>query len=104
MCDKCGKAVHLKQNEQAPEKFGAGSKQEPLPYTTEHQTVHSRNTGRDVEISFGPQPGGFVPSNPFASLAQAGYLHSHPEKLGAAKLAEFDEASKGMKLPKRVKK
>lgn len=99
----CGKEF-LKQNEQAPDKFGAGSKQMPYQTITEHQTVHSRNTGRDVEIGFGPQPGGLVPSNPFASLAQEGYLHAHPEKLGKEKLAEFDAATKGKKLPKRVKK
>jgi hypothetical protein len=72
--------------------------------TSEHDTVRSRTTGRLHEISFGPQPSGFVPANPFASLAQAGYMHSHPEKLGKAKLAEFDAATKGKKLPYKVKK
>ena len=69
----------------------------------EHDTVRSRTTGRKIEISMGPQPAGMVPKNPFASLAQEGYLHTHPEKLGKAKLAEFDAATKGKKLPKRVK-
>jgi hypothetical protein len=96
-------SVHLKQNEQAPDKCGSGSKQMPYNTITEHQTVHSRNTGRDIEIGFGPQPGGLVPSNPFASLAQAGYMHSHPEILGS-KIKEWDQATKGKKLPKRVKK
>lgn len=32
---------------------------------------------------------------PFASKAQQGYLHSHPEILGKKKLHEFDEATKG---------
>jgi hypothetical protein len=41
---------------------------------------------------------------PFASRAQQGYLHAHPEKLGKAKLAEFDRATKGKKLPYRAKK
>ena len=36
---------------------------------------------------------------PFASKAQAGYLHSHPEILGKAGLAEWDAASKGKSLP-----
>lgn len=40
---------------------------------------------------------------PFASKAQQGFLHAHPEKLGAAKLAEFDAATKGMhNLPEHV--
>ena len=70
---------------------------------SEHDTVRSRTTGRKIEISMGPQPDGMVPKNPFASLAQEGYLHAHPEKLGKAKLAEFDAATKGKHLPKRVK-
>ncbi len=91
-------------NPAAKDKFGAGVKQKPLETTREHQTIYSRTTGRPHEISMGPHGGGLVPANPFASLAQAGYLHSHPEKLGAKKLAEFDAASKGKKLPARVKK
>lgn len=70
---------------------------------SEHDTIRSRTTGRKLEISMGPQPGGRVPKNPFASLAQEGYLHAHPEKLGKEKLAEFDAATKGKHLPKRVK-
>lgn len=72
--------------------------------TSEHDKIQSRISRRPIEIEFGPLPSGFVPKNPFASAAQQGYLHAHPEKLGAAKLAEFDRASKGLKLPKRVKK
>lgn len=56
------------------------------------------------EVSMGPVGDGMVPANPFASLAQEGYLHAHPEKLGAKKLAEFDRETKGMKLPNKVKK
>ena len=41
---------------------------------------------------------------PFESLAQEGYLHSHPEKLGKEKLAEFDAATKGKHLPQHVAK
>lgn len=42
---------------------------------------------------------------PFVSKAQQGFLHAHPEKLGAAKLKEFDEATKGMHdLPEHVHK
>ena len=74
----------------------------------EHDKVTSRTTGKKIEINMGVHGtdkdfGGLVPANPFASLAQAGYLHSHPEKLGKKKLAEFDAETKGRKLPKRVK-
>ena len=40
---------------------------------------------------------------PFKSLAQEGYLHSHPEILGDS-MKEWDEATKGKSLPKRTKK
>lgn len=66
--------------------------------------ITSRTNGKSVEVGFGPNGGNLVPANPFASLAQEGYLHAHPEKLGATKLAEFDAATKGKSLPKRVKK
>jgi hypothetical protein len=39
---------------------------------------------------------------PFKSLAQEGYMHEHPEILGPEALKEFDEATKGKKLPKRL--
>jgi hypothetical protein len=68
----------------------------------EHNTVTSRITGRKVEI--GMTPGAKVPANPFASLAQAGYMHTHPEILGKKGLAEWDAASKGRHVPKKVKK
>ncbi|MGH7745475.1 MAG: hypothetical protein ACREQ5_11895 [Candidatus Dormibacteria bacterium] len=70
----------------------------------EHTKVTSRTTGNTTEISMGMPGNGMVPKNPFASLAQEGFLHAHPEKLGAKKLAEFDAATKGKHLPKRVKK
>lgn len=82
--------------------------------TREHDTIISRVTGKPCEIKFGPLPatmaghtgsaGGLVPKNPFASQAQAGYMHSHPDILGEAGLKEWDKASKGKKLPKRVEK
>jgi hypothetical protein len=72
--------------------------------TSEHDMVRSRITGRMHEIKFGPQSGGKVAANPFASIAQAGYMHSHPEILGSKGLAEWDKASKDMSLPKHVKK
>lgn len=75
-----------------------------LPYMHEHDTVISRFTGKPVEISMGMHDGGLVPANPFASLAQEGYMHEHPEILGKKALKEWDSATKGKKLPKRVKK
>lgn len=91
-------------NPTAKDKFGAKVKQDAPDTTSEHQVIYSRTTGRPHEIQFGPLSGGLVPSNPFASEIQRSYLNAHPEKLGASKLAEFNRASRGMKLPKRVKK
>lgn len=91
MCKDCGKQP-------------CQCKPYPNARMSEHDTIRSRTTGRKIEISMGMQPDGMVPKNPFASLAQEGYLHAHPEKLGAKKLAEFDAATKGKRLPKRVKK
>ena len=65
--------------------------------------IKSRTNGKTVDVGFGPQGSNLVPANPFASLAQAGFLHVHPEKLGKAGLAEWDKASKGKTLPKKVK-
>lgn len=76
----------------------------PAPTYREHDTVTSRITGEKVEIQPAWTGGGYVFRNPFASLAQEGYLHAHPEKLGPEKMAEFDAATKGKKLPKRVKR
>lgn len=90
MCKDCGKAP-------------CQCKPYPNEKMHEHDKITSRTTGRKIEISMGMPGGGMVPKNPFASLAQAGYLHAHPEKLGAKKLAEFDAATKGKKLPKHVK-
>jgi hypothetical protein len=40
---------------------------------------------------------------PYASQAQAGFFHTNPEKVGGAKVVkEFDRATKGKHLPKRV--
>jgi len=68
----------------------------------EHDTIVSRITGRPVEI--GMTMGHKVPKNPFASQAQAGYMHEHPEILGKSGLKEWDAATKGKHLPERVKK
>lgn len=41
---------------------------------------------------------------PYASKAQQGYFHAHPDKVGRKVVAEFDAASKGQHgLPKHVK-
>jgi hypothetical protein len=42
--------------------------------------------------------------SPFKSKKQQAYLNANPEKLGKDKLKEFNEASKGKKLPKKVQK
>jgi hypothetical protein len=83
--------------------YGAGITAKPQTYMHEHDKVKSRLGGKSREISMGPHGAGLVPANPFASLAQEGYLHAHPEKLGPKKLAEFDAATKGKRLPKHVK-
>ena len=110
-CPCCGKICkceaprkYLAPAPKAEDKFGAGVKQKPQENYEEHQTITSRTTGKKVEIGFGPLGGHLVPKNPFASLAQEGYLHAHPEKLGEAGLAEWDKATKGKKLPQHVKK
>jgi hypothetical protein len=88
MCNNCGRK-------------SCECKPYPNPLMSEHDKVRSRITGRQVEI--GMTPGAKVPKNPFASLAQEGFLHAHPEKLGKAGLAEWDKETKGKKLPKKVK-
>lgn len=105
MADECCKK-HLVENEQAPDKFGAGCKQEPYNDigSHEHDKIMSRTRGKMMEIGMGPNGGGLVPANPFASLAQAGYMHANPEILGKKGLLEWDESSKGRKIPKHVKK
>ena len=79
--------------------------------TPEHTKIVSRTRGVKLEIGVGPhgasqkegEYGGLVSANPFASLAQAGYMHSHPEILGKKGLAEWDASTKGKSLPKKVK-
>jgi hypothetical protein len=75
----------------------------PINQIHEHDRVQSRLGGKSKEISMGPHGGGLVPSNPFASIAQEGFMHEHPEKLGKAGLAEWDAATKGKHLPQHVK-
>jgi hypothetical protein len=99
--DWCNK---FREKEMKTVKESHEDKPYPAPKLKEHTHIRSRITNRMMEIPVGPQPGGLVPRNPFASLAQEGYLHAHPEKLGPKKLAEFDAATKGKHLPKRVKK
>ena len=75
----------------------------PTKCWKEHEMVPSRLGGKPVEISFGPLPNGLVPANPFASQAQEGFLHAHPSVLGKSALKEWDSATKGKSLPKKVK-
>lgn len=72
-----------------------------LPNTREHDTIKSRTNGQDYEIGFGPQSGGNVPKNPFASKAQQGYMYAHPEILGKKGLKEWSGATDFSKLPKK---
>lgn len=74
----------------------------PAPEMSEHDTIRSRTTGRLREISMG-MTGSKVPKNPFASLAQAGYMHTHPDILGKEGLKEWDRSSKGKSIPYKVK-
>ena len=90
---------------------GSGVETNPVDYTSEHETVKSRLTGRNHEISFGPLPaaanpvnGGQLPANPYKSLAQERYMHANPEVLGKAALKEWDASTKGKHLPEKVKK
>lgn len=39
---------------------------------------------------------------PYKSRAQAAYFNTHKKQLGAKVVNEFNRASKGMKLPKKV--
>ena len=105
-CEKLSPAeINMKQaaDSRVCEKKAQGRASESVGGIKEHTTLVSRTNGKTYEISLGPNGGGLVPANPFASLAQEGFLHAHPEKLGKAKLAEFDAATKGKKLPKKVK-
>ena len=96
-------AVESKEQESRRKKADARSNM-PNQGIEEHKLhVTSRTTGKRVEVTFGPQGGGLVPANPFASLAQAGYMHEHPEILGKKGLKEWDSATKGKKLPEHVK-
>lgn len=103
--DHCSKTKHLCENDPAPDKFGAGVKQEKYNElgSREHDKIKSRTTGKMCEIGLGPNGAGLVPANPFASLAQAGMMHANPEILGKKGLLEWDSASKGRKIPKHVK-
>ncbi len=77
------------------------------PYTTEHQVIHSRTTGLPVEIEFGPQPGGMVPKNPFASKAQQRFMFA-AEARGDVKKGTAERWAKETpsikSLPERKKK
>ena len=91
MCDSCGKG-------------GCTCAPYPNEKMHEHDQIRSRTTGRKIEIDMGMNGGGLVSKNPFASLAQAAYMHTHPSILGKAGLKEWDAASKGRKIPKKVGK
>lgn len=79
-----------------------GHMNKPPHRFSEHDTVTDRMTGRKVRVDWGIQQHK-VPKNPFASLAQEGYMHANPEILGKEDLAHWDKETKGKKLPKKVK-
>jgi hypothetical protein len=93
MCDSCGEAACK------------GCPPYPNKKMNEHDTLRSRTTGRKIEISMGPQSGGRVPKNPFASELQAKFAHANPAKFGGKKgLEEWDKSTNFKNLPKKVKK
>lgn len=93
--------------------FGACAEHKsPAPFARpmrEHDKITSRTTGKKVEIGMGPHGagkdgGGLVPANPFASIAQARFLHAHPEKVGGqSALDEWDKSTDFKNLPKKKK-
>lgn len=100
MCDQILEEFFEPTSKQSKEIEKQKHKTPNLPETTEHQKLRSRTTGYDYEIMFGPQPDNFVPKNPFASLAQARYMHVHPEILGS-KIKEWDKSTNFKKIPKK---
>lgn len=105
-CNHKGECFGACGVQKSPAEMAHGQK--AVPHTSgstkEHDTIVSKTTGKTHEISLGPNSGGLVPANPFASLAQAGYMHSHPGILGKKGLDEWDSATKGKHLPEHVKK
>jgi len=71
----------------------------------EHDTIRSRTTGRKQEISMGMHGDGLVPSNPFASQDQRKFMFANKAKMESqgVNVDEWARASKGKKLPKKVK-
>jgi hypothetical protein len=106
-CEKKSPAeINMKNAKEAREceKSAQGRANHPAAGIVEHTTIHSRTNGKTYEVGLGPNGGGLVPANPFASIAQEGWAHSHPDKFGRKNLAEFDAATKGKHLPEHVKK
>lgn len=105
-CNHKGECFGACGVQKSPAEMAHGQK--AVPHTSgstkEHDTIVSKTTGKTHEISLGPNSGGLVPANPFASLAQAGYMHDHPGILGKKGLDEWDSATKGKHLPEHVKK
>jgi hypothetical protein len=83
---------------------GAHLYTKPEERNKEHDKIASRLDGQEHEIMIPPIGNGMAPKNPFASRAQAGLMHTHPDILGPEKLKEWDAATKGKHLPKHVKK
>lgn len=71
----------------------------------EHEKIKSRVNGKEYEIKLGPTDGGKVPANPFASKAQERFMFANKDKMEkqGVNVDEWAKASKGKKLPERVK-
>jgi hypothetical protein len=104
-CEKLSPAeINEKQAKEARscEKDAQGRANKPAAGIMEHDKIVSRTTGKSIEISLGPNGGGLVPANPFASLIQSRFAHANPEKFGGTKgLKEWDKATDYKALPKK---
>jgi hypothetical protein len=96
--------INIKQAKEARccEKATQSRANKPAAGIKEHDKIVSRTTGKSVEISLGPNGGGLVPKNPFASISQSRFAHANPEKFGGTKgLKEWDKATDYKALPLR---
>jgi hypothetical protein len=78
-----------------------------LPWTREHDYLISRTTGYANEVKFGPQAGGLVSRNPFASKSQQRFMFA-AEARGDIKKGTAEKWAKHTpnikSLPERAKK
>ena len=87
------------------EKEAQGRANHPPNGIVEHSKIVSRTNGKTYEIGLGPNGGGLVPKNPFASQLQSRFAHANPSKFGGSKgLQEWDSATDYKHLPEHAKK